>query len=141
MHASKDSSSQYHSTGGRQNQYHSHHISCGAIAVHSTNEFLYSLFQFRFAKMGPDAQFHVYTEPFAPKPSIRPLTSCSENLLELTLPLEAESPVDEELPAEREEGHTDGSAKYMSDHFTPYPVTPHSAKDADLPEDDNCRKG
>jgi hypothetical protein len=124
MHESKGSSSEYPSIKGQQYQHRSHHISSDATAVHSTEEFLYSLYQFRFAKMGLDAQFHVYTEPFAPEPPACPLTFCSENLLELALPLEAEGPVDEELPAEREDGHTDGSAKYMSDHFTPYPVTP-----------------
>lgn len=77
--------------------------------------------------MGLDAQFHVYTEPFAHEPPTCPFTFCSENLLELALPLEAEGPVDNELPAEREKGHTDGSARYMSDHFALYPVNPRAA--------------
>jgi hypothetical protein len=59
------------------------------------------------------------------------------SLLLLTLPLEAESLVDPEFPAEGEEGHDDGNAiRYVR---PPYP-RPRIARKGDLPKDDNCEK-
>lgn len=55
-------------------------------------------------------------------------------LIELALPLEAESAVDKELADERDEGHDDGNTVFISDHL----LDPSRWELGDLPEDDDC---